>query len=54
MKFNMSLALGLLVLGAGCAAPPEKIVFSDEAEIRAATASVAPRLPPIDWRRPTN
>ena len=42
MKFKTPhLALGLLVWAAGCASPPEKITFSDEAEIRAATAGLA-------------
>ena len=47
MKFKIQLALGLFALAAGCASPPAKIVFSDEPEIRAATAaSVAPASAP--------
>jgi len=39
------LALGLLVWAAGCASPPDKIMFSDEDEIRAAAASVSRPVP---------
>ncbi len=45
MKANIQLGLGLLVLAAGCAAPREKIVFSDDADIRLATASAV--APPV-------
>lgn len=46
MKFYSPCAL-LLVLAAGCAAPKEKINFSDEAEVHAAmAASVPPAAPP--------
>ena len=39
------LALGLLALAAGCASPPEKIVFSDEDEIRTVTAIMSRPAP---------
>ena len=39
MKFKIQTVFGLLVLVAGCAAHKDKIVFSDDAEIRAAAAS---------------
>ena len=42
MKCKFLLALGLLALAAGCASPPDNIVFADEAEIRAATAGMTP------------
>lgn len=45
MKFKPHLALGLLALAAGCASPPDKIVFSDEPEIRADTAASAMPAP---------
>ena len=45
MKFTIPLGLGLLLLAAGCASHPKKIVFSDEADIRAATASAAQEPP---------
>jgi hypothetical protein len=46
MKFTIPL-LGLLLVAAGCAShkPEQKIVFSDEADIRAATASAAQEPP---------
>ena len=53
LKLKTQLALSLLVLSVGCASHQENIVFSDEAEIRAAhgdivTAPVAPRLEKAD------
>lgn len=53
-KLKTQLALGLLVLSAGCASHQENIVFSDEADIRAAnivntsTPPVQPRLEKAD------
>jgi hypothetical protein len=44
MKLKIQFGLGLLVLATGCAAPKDKIIFSDEADIRAAAASVV--VPP--------
>lgn len=41
MKAKIQLWLGLLALVAGCAMQPEKIVFSDDADIREASASAA-------------
>ena len=40
MRVGTQLALGLLALATGCASPPQNITFSDEAEIRAAHASL--------------
>ena len=40
MKIKIQLALGLLVMAAGCATNQEKIVFTDDAAVRAAAASV--------------
>jgi len=50
MKSKIHFALVLLALAAGCAAHRDKIVFSDEAEIRAAMAGVAasPAPPKMD------
>jgi len=45
MTLKIQLGLGLLVLATGCAAPKEKIMFSDDADIRAAAAN-AVALPP--------
>ena len=47
MKVKIQLALGLLVLAAGCATHKnkDKIAFSDDAEIRAAAASAV--VPPV-------
>jgi hypothetical protein len=38
MKVKFQLGLGLLILAAGCTTHKDKIVFSDDAEIRAAAA----------------
>ena len=45
MKVKNQFGLGLLMLATGCAAPQEKIIFSDDAEVRAAAASAA--VPPV-------
>ncbi len=46
MKFKLHhLVPGLLLVAAGCASHPDKIVFSDEEEIRAATANLARPAP---------
>ena len=47
MKFSAQFILGLLAFATGCASNHEKIVFSDETDIRAAVASsaVAPPAP---------
>jgi hypothetical protein len=42
MTFKIQLTLGLLMLAAGCAAHRDKIVFSDEAEIRSEAATATP------------
>jgi hypothetical protein len=39
MKLKNQLSLSLLVLATGCASHKDKIVFSDDAEVRAASAS---------------
>ena len=46
MTFKIQLTLGLLVLAAGCAPHRDKIVFSDEAEIRSEAATATP--PPAE------
>jgi hypothetical protein len=45
MKLKKQFGLGLLVLATGCAAPHEKIIFSDDAEVRAAAVSAV--VPPV-------
>jgi hypothetical protein len=50
MKVTFFLALGLLALAGACSAPPEKIAFSDDSEIRAAAASANVSHAPVARR----